>query len=427
MNFVKGLQFKIICALIVVLTVNAFIVGQVVRLIENIDADLGVIGLVLNNAINIITATVLISFLLFYLVLRPLKRIHKVIKSIEDGDLHTRLDLKSKDEIGVLGKRLDLLFENLEKFSKAQEKQFDTIESFTTESVERMDNLSDNIHAIKQSSDKVSAQSQDLLSSFEETASSAETMSERLTTIDGKTKALSDLFEDITTKAEKGITDIEATSQLLHTVGEETEQSKVDMSKLATDISSIHEVISLIHDISEQTNLLALNASIEAARAGEHGRGFSIVADEVRKLAENSVDATTKITDTINAILDEVKETQVKTTERAETIQSGSQQIVSMSTNLEDIAKSILDNKSIIEEINESTTALSEASSEVANMMENVTGKTEGSTEEIMTIDQQLELQLQAAESLKETLARLNKTFDKVDAISDDKALKMVN
>ncbi|MGE6387651.1 methyl-accepting chemotaxis protein [Pseudomonas sp. NPDC078416] len=64
---------------------------------------------------------------------------------------------------------------------------------------------------------------------------------------------------------------------------------------LATQISTIDQVLSVIRSISEQTNLLALNAAIEAARAGEMGRGFAVVADEVRTLAGRTQSATSEI------------------------------------------------------------------------------------------------------------------------------------
>lgn len=95
--------------------------------------------------------------------------------------------------------------------------------------------------------------------------------------------------------------------------------------ELSEQIQQIGSTIGVVEEIAEQTNMLALNAAVEAARAGEHGKGFAVVAGEIRKLADESKQATTKISALISNIHQSTNSTVMATEEGTKEIETGVQ------------------------------------------------------------------------------------------------------
>jgi methyl-accepting chemotaxis protein len=74
------------------------------------------------------------------------------------------------------------------------------------------------------------------------------------------------------------------------------------ITSLTASSAEIKEIIAMIDAIAAQTRLLALNATIEAARAGEAGKGFAVVASEVKDLADQTGQATLRVTAQVEQI-----------------------------------------------------------------------------------------------------------------------------
>lgn len=113
--------------------------------------------------------------------------------------------------------------------------------------------------------------------------------------------------------------------------------------ELSEYIQQIETTIGVVEDIAEQTNMLALNAAVEAARAGEHGKGFAVVAAEIRKLADDSKQATNKVTSLIGDIQYVTNSTVIATEEGAKEVEAGVKIVTGIESDISNLIKQITD------------------------------------------------------------------------------------
>lgn len=197
----------------------------------------------------------------------PLQRAVDVARRVATGDLTSRIELGSKDEIGQL-------FEALRQMNAS---------------------LSDIVGNVRHSSDSIMAGSSEIASGNAYLSSRTESQASALKETSSSMEDLMQIVQRNTDNARQVNSLVLSASGHALQGGSEVEQVVKTMASIKDSSEKIVAIIGVIDGIAFQTNILALNAAVEAARAGEQGRGFAVVAEEVRNLAHRSAKAAKEI------------------------------------------------------------------------------------------------------------------------------------
>ncbi|SHH32354.1 methyl-accepting chemotaxis protein [Tepidibacter thalassicus] len=358
------------------------------------------------NTIITIVIIALISFVLSAIILYSissniLKVINKLVdisKKVSNGELNNEIDIKAKDEIGILARNFENMINNLKE----------TIHNMK-EQASKTEDMSNHLTAISQN---MTESAEKIATSIQDVAQGTSFQAEDLANINGILTNFTEKLGNIV----KSIENVDFRSKEINLMANESRVNvenvikSVDkvthtfndlISKISTvgdNVNQINEITALINSIADQTNLLALNASIEAARAGEAGKGFAVVADEIRKLAEQTkmsseninslittissdTDMVVKTSDTMNDELNNQRKDINVAMDSFKKIIEGINEIIPKIDNINNSAISIDNEKNLILDKIEEASAVAEevsaSSEEIASSSQQVSSATQ--------------------------------------------------
>ena len=251
----------------------------------------------------ILAVMLIITYIYSGTITRSILELSRVSEEIASGSFGVSIREKlGGDEIGALGKsmchmagELSSLMNHIDSSAGDLEKAGRMLAATAGESIRVTEEITMCVGGISED-----ANAQTLaVSDITDAVRGASIGLENVASITG---VISEKSIETSSLADQGSKSLESAIVQMSDISAITRQISEAIRSLGEKSRNIYEIIALIKAISEQTNMLALNAAIEAARAGEAGRGFAVVAEEVRKLAEQSREATGKISSEIDEI-----------------------------------------------------------------------------------------------------------------------------
>ncbi|WP_432748996.1 methyl-accepting chemotaxis protein [Pectinatus haikarae] len=318
--------------------------------------------MIISIIIFIAVVLLLVSFIIMIFnrkIGRPIEYLMHCAEQIAGGDLSTKINIKSEDEMGRLGKSLSRMTEDLRsvisRVADTSQSAAASSEQLTASSGQSAQAADQVASLVAEIANNASVQTKEV----NDTTKTVDQLLARIKKIADNAGHIAEQSANASEKAQNGGQSADKAVLQMNQIAAAVNESSQAVAKLGTRSKEISIIVDAISGIAGQTNLLALNAAIEAARAGEQGKGFAVVAEEVRKLAEQSENEAKKIAQLVGEI-------QSDTEKAVSVMQSGTQE-VQTGAEVVDLAGTAF--KEIITSVENVSDQMKEISSEIQKML----------------------------------------------------------
>ena len=348
---------------------------------------------------------------------RPLIALKDAFMQLTKGNLTTKVEAKTRDEVGQVSKSFNLM---VDKFR-------DIIAEITSTA----DAVNENSELLARASHDSGSASQEVAASIEEVANRANEQSMTMEEAAVSTQSMVNEIKELGQRGSEVVQQSEATSKSARQGKEAIQKITNQMKHIQTTIgdtsqalsglveksNQIGEIVEMINSIANQTQLLALNAAIEAARAGEAGKGFEVVAEEIKALAEETVKSAEQISNLIEGTQQETKKANRAMDNGIEEVRAGSQVMEETTGIFDDIVSAADKTRQSTELTNQNVDNIIRFSDQIREKLEEVSAIAQQTSASAEEVSASTEEQTATIEEITTSAERLNQMSDELETL----------